>query len=144
MSKNNQFMSKPILLNPKSKLISIDDEINKKLKSLGDTVITEYNKISEYLNEFGHNNEYTVVICSHSIDKDMSTSVVKLRSENCNILHKRSPLTKMLLIKQKILPIYIDDLLFKRVQLGIVKIPKPLKVPIASKGKCVKRKKNIV
>ena len=144
MSKNNQFITKPILVNPELELISNDDEVSKKLKLFDDTMITEYNKISEYLNEFESKKCYTVVTCTHSIDKDISTNVVKLDTESCKILHERSPLTKILLIKQHIFPNNMENLQFKKVQLRIVKIPKPVKVSTVSKGKCVKRKKNIV
>lgn len=69
--------------------------------------------------------------------------MAKLSSKDCDILHVKSPLAKMVLIKEGVI-LHRRKAVFQNVHLGMMRIPKPTMRGAVSKGKCVKRKKNIV
>ena len=145
MSKNNQFINKPILITSEESAEVNEKDLYVTLRSSENIMLTDYNGINKYLDEHGQEKTHTVIKCPHSIDKDENTSnVITLPIERCDFLHSKSPVCKIVLLKQNIVPNHVKNSLFKSVQLGIIKIPKPTKPITANKGKCAKRKKNIV
>lgn len=143
MSKNNQYINKPVLVTNEVETVDLEN-VSHILKNNPDNMLTDYNEITKYMDETECKKSYSLLVCSHSIDKDIKNfKVAKLSSQDCDILHVKSPLAKIVLIKERTL-FRKREAMFQNVQLGMMRIPKPAAKGAVSKGKCVKRKKNIV
>lgn len=143
MSKNNQYINKPVLVTNDIDTVDLEN-VSHLIQNSTDRMLTDYNEITKYMNETECMKNYSLLVCSHSIDKDIkSFNMAKLSSTDCDILHVKSPQAKTVLIKEGII-LHKRETVFQSVQLGMVRIPKPAVKGAASKGKCVKRKKNIV
>lgn len=142
MVKNNQYINKPILVTNEVDNTIDTESVSNILNTTN--MLTNYNEITKYINEQECMKNYSILTCSHSLDKDMkSFNMAKLSSRDCDILHVKSPLAKMVLIKDRNI-VHKEQLMFQKVKLGMLRIPKPTVKGSLSKGKCVKRKKNIV
>ncbi|KAL6941139.1 hypothetical protein ACO0OL_000259 [Hanseniaspora opuntiae] len=143
MSKNSQYINKPILVTNDIDTVDLEN-VSHLIQNSTDSMLTEYNEITKYMDETECMKSHSLLVCSHSIDKDIkSFNMAKLSSKDCDILHVKSPLAKMVLIKEGVI-LHRREAVFQNVHLGMMRIPKPAMRGAVSKGKCVKRKKNIV